>query len=276
MSTERKIYLNHITRYKARLYEMSEILTDEKRKHNQIIWKMESTILDQRKMLHEIAGPVPVEPNFRRRGDNFYFVIGEKEIRLNEYGLSKEFLDLSLNEIIAIKAKKDELLEQMELFAACPKREHELDNCDFSKREFIKVLSWWGLFEDEKENLNHLFSFKYDYEYRKKILAERKAEKEAGKKTNSPRKTYVYLMKDEQTGFHKIGQSKNPAVRESTLFSEKPSIILICAWLTDGADETLLHNKYTEKRVRGEWFNLGDPEITEIHEYFADRETWSN
>jgi hypothetical protein len=64
----------------------------------------------------------------------------------------------------------------------------------------------------------------------------------------------TYIMKDKTNNLYKIGSSKNPKVREKTLQSEKPSIILVKIW--DKNIETRLHNLYSEFRIRGEWFKL--------------------
>jgi len=82
---------------------------------------------------------------------------------------------------------------------------------------------------------------------------------------------YVYLMVDSQTGFHKIGYSKNPKVRESTLFSEKPSIELLGAWEGSFSDERELHEKFATTRIRGEWFDLNEIDVEAIYKRFRRR-----
>lgn len=72
----------------------------------------------------------------------------------------------------------------------------------------------------------------------------------------------TYLMNDENTGFYKIGKSKNPKYRESTLQSEKPTINLIHVIKQDIERE--LHNKFSDKRIRGEWFRLNDEDVSLI------------
>ena len=72
---------------------------------------------------------------------------------------------------------------------------------------------------------------------------------------------YVYMMKDDANGYHKIGISNNPTYRERTLQSEKPSISLIAAKefpirSIAEAFEMALHKTYETKRLRGEWFDL--------------------
>ena len=69
---------------------------------------------------------------------------------------------------------------------------------------------------------------------------------------SKPQKTY--LIKDNNTGFYKIGKSINPKVREKTLQAEKPTYTRVKVW--DKNIESELHKKYKDQRVRGEWFKL--------------------
>ena len=73
----------------------------------------------------------------------------------------------------------------------------------------------------------------------------------------------TYVMKDSNTGFFKIGKSVNPSFREKTLQSEKPTITKIFEFPSDV--ELSLHKKYSDKRVRGEWFALTDDDLIDIN-----------
>lgn len=82
---------------------------------------------------------------------------------------------------------------------------------------------------------------------------------------------YVYLMRDNSNGYHKIGISNTPEYREKTLQSEKPSIeMLVCKKFPTRkiaeAIESALHTAYSQQRVRGEWFNLNDEDVAAIIE----------
>ena len=82
---------------------------------------------------------------------------------------------------------------------------------------------------------------------------------------------YVYLMRDNTNGYHKIGISNKPEYREKTLQSEKPSIeMLACKKFPTRkiaeAIESALHAAYSLQRVRGEWFNLNDEDVAAIIE----------
>ena len=79
---------------------------------------------------------------------------------------------------------------------------------------------------------------------------------------------YVYLMIDTTNNFHKIGISNNPKYREKTLQSDKPTIELLHKKsfpnrrIAEVLEKTL-HITYSNKRIRGEWFELDDDEDTD-------------
>ena len=100
----------------------------------------------------------------------------------------------------------------------------------------------------------------------KETYPEEKQIKEDAKDKDS---CYVYLMIDTTNSFYKIGISNNPRYREHTLQSDKPTIELLCAKEYPSraiaeAIEASLHKVYANKRIRGEWFNLDDVDVTEI------------
>ena len=86
-----------------------------------------------------------------------------------------------------------------------------------------------------------------------------------------PQETRVYVMIDKNTGYYKIGRSKNPKARERTLQSEKPTIEMLFNYPGLNIDEKELHNLFIEKRVRGEWFDLSGGDIQMIKEYFESK-----
>lgn len=85
-------------------------------------------------------------------------------------------------------------------------------------------------------------------------------------KTDTKRKSnnYVYIMFDSNTGYFKLGRSKNPAYRERTLQSEKPTISIVYFSKAEIDIEKQLHEKYKQKRIRGEWFSLTVKDVEEI------------
>jgi len=76
--------------------------------------------------------------------------------------------------------------------------------------------------------------------------------------------TQIYIMVDRNTGFYKIGRSINVLNRERTLQSEKPSIELCFSFESNMSKEKELHGMFSDKRVRGEWFNLDENDILKI------------
>lgn len=76
----------------------------------------------------------------------------------------------------------------------------------------------------------------------------------------------TYLMIDEASGLIKIGRSRDPQFREHTLGAQIPRIKLIAVCADDV--ESVLHEKYKSKRVRGEWFNLSDRDVNSIIKQF--------
>jgi hypothetical protein len=92
----------------------------------------------------------------------------------------------------------------------------------------------------------------------------------AGERKKMP-ETFIYLMKDEINGYHKIGRSKTPEKREKTLQSEKPSITLVYSCKANIDEENILHKKYNQFRIRGEWFNLSELQLQEIKSYLESK-----
>jgi hypothetical protein len=91
--------------------------------------------------------------------------------------------------------------------------------------------------------------------------------------SNTPKKlqtkfTKVYVMIDKNTGYYKIGRSINPKIRERTLQSEKPTIEMLFNHDARVKDEKEIHNMFSDKRVRGEWFDLNGSDLNKIREYF--------
>ena len=76
----------------------------------------------------------------------------------------------------------------------------------------------------------------------------------------------IYLMFNPRNGYTKIGRSIKPKVREKTLQGEDPETEIIALWNSPKTIEKELHNKFSEKRIRGEWFNLGISDLLEIKE----------
>lgn len=76
-------------------------------------------------------------------------------------------------------------------------------------------------------------------------------------------------MFNSRNGYTKIGRSINPKLREKTLQGEEPEIEMIAIWTMDKYYEKQLHQKYSVKRVRGEWFDLSISELIEIKKFMS-------
>jgi len=86
-----------------------------------------------------------------------------------------------------------------------------------------------------------------------------------------PKPGFVYLMINDKTLRHKIGHSKTPRVRETTLQSEDPFVRMVAYWPGTVKDEKELHNMFAEKRFRGEWFDLSCDDIVMVHLFFTSK-----
>lgn len=78
-------------------------------------------------------------------------------------------------------------------------------------------------------------------------------------------------MHDTSNHYYKIGISNKPQYREKTLQSEKPSIVIIISKKFPvrkiaESIEKALHETYSEKRLRGEWFELNLKDVEHIIE----------
>jgi hypothetical protein len=87
---------------------------------------------------------------------------------------------------------------------------------------------------------------------------------------------FVYLMKDLRNNAHKIGISVNPRIREKTLQSEQPKTELLAVKKYINrkialAIEKALHDIYSHKRKRGEWFNLDSEDVSELRATLDDK-----
>lgn len=86
---------------------------------------------------------------------------------------------------------------------------------------------------------------------------------------------YVYFMLDTKNLLYKIGISNLPEWREKTLQSERPSVKLIAAKRVVNRRiaanlEKALHDSYSHKRKRGEWFQFDQEDVDEIKAMLAE------
>lgn len=75
---------------------------------------------------------------------------------------------------------------------------------------------------------------------------------------------YTYLATDGKK--YKIGKSKNPIKRVSGMKTSNPDIILLGYVEQDLEKE--LHNKYKDKHIVREWYNLNELDLKQLFEFF--------
>lgn len=75
---------------------------------------------------------------------------------------------------------------------------------------------------------------------------------------------YIYLLKEDNNDYFKIGISKNPKSRVKQLQTgSSAKITLYKAYVTEYASqiEKVLHRRYKSSNVLGEWFNLKESHV---------------
>jgi len=90
----------------------------------------------------------------------------------------------------------------------------------------------------------------------------------------SPGSMKVYLI-NSTAGHTKIGISHNPQSRKSDLQTGSPLELELVAAVEPTTDaeryESILHERYSEHRARGEWFDLPEEKFSSLLSEFQDR-----
>jgi len=84
---------------------------------------------------------------------------------------------------------------------------------------------------------------------------------------------FVYLIGNSTFRWYKIGKSKTPEVRVQDLGVLLPfKIKVFGVWKAHDhtALERLLHEKYSEKRINGEWFEFNSATVAELFAYLPE------
>ena len=91
----------------------------------------------------------------------------------------------------------------------------------------------------------------------------------------------IYLIKDNETGYVKIGSSVNPKRRFAEMCNQKnPAItvgtqrkyeLIFESRIVERKIESELHDKYVNKRVTGEWFSLSVEDIKNVRKTYDER-----
>jgi len=84
---------------------------------------------------------------------------------------------------------------------------------------------------------------------------------EVGIKVKEVKPMHVYLMHHGLSNVWKIGRSVDPSARERTLQHADPQITMLWSVEEEGGLESWLHDKFKDKRLRGEWFELLEEDV---------------
>ncbi len=148
----------------------------------------------------------------------------------------------------------------------------EYEICDtglFFTKEFILGLSvddFVNIQEYVKENFdNHISEIAEHNEYLKQFHSRKNSKN--NKKEKTERWGYIYLIKLKNMNYYKIGKSQLPEDRLN-LFEVKFPIDfeIIHKYFISGYDqeENRLHNLFSEKRIKQEWFDLSEEDVEYI------------
>ena len=123
--------------------------------------------------------------------------------------------------------------------------------------------------EDKKKWVRYLLDW-FDEDNMNYRIARFHSWKEAWEDNWGRQRKKIYLMKSHLHDMIKIGYSVNPSTRIRTLAAKEPALEIIHEFEGRTQDERRLHEKYNNKRVKGEgeWFRLSDADVEDIKEYF--------
>ncbi len=122
--------------------------------------------------------------------------------------------------------------------------------------QFIaRIEAFYALYTDEE--INQINADQEDW------WNELNSDRKPQPKTRIKKTGYVYLLKSD-TGHYKIGRTIDPSSRSKTFGIQLPfDVTFICTIKTDNMYglESELHQKFSKKRINGEWFNLSTEDI---------------
>lgn len=160
---------------------------------------------------------------------------------------------------------------------------HEIDLLDTYNtfqdhtRTMLEMIGFWTISKEELEDIgdpNPIIAQKNV----RGIIPVRTIKKERFYKdffgtglTSKSHESQVYLLLNPELNHVKIGRSKKPGFRERTLQSQEPEIYLIAKWVAPASVETFFHRRYSDNRIRGEWFKLNFRELNEIKEHMTNK-----
>ena len=189
----------------------------------------------------------------------FYFIRKDNQIYGESLELEAEFKlrnELTLYFAVFLKEK----FQFQEVI-------HYFNTFQILQRNIFEEIGYWTYGKELIKAINnkkiHLFT-KSEKGVLFVPLEEEKIEKKERKKTHTDSPIFIYLMRNNISNYIKIGKSTQPVFRERTLQSQEPNIELLFKHEAPSELEILIHRKYKNKRIRGEWIDLTLEDIEEI------------
>lgn len=286
---------NDDLRIKQRFKNEEEIIIDEFRNSKIIKWRIVSSLFPISEGIKMISDDGLLEflftLNYQDGKDNIIFHFNPKQIRprvsdkvlfLFENGQQIQFEIIS-NPTSTKNILKENILEYkslitsqyLELFSNYNLKKWKIDLINDKKEYFGGEIGGDENYKSQNNLQIAIKKFVVDYtNIVKKVIGDYhpidlNETIEIGQ--NEEGFCFVYLMHDTINNFYKIGISNNPEYRERTLQSEKPTIELIISKRFPvrkiaESFEKALHATYSEKRLRGEWFDLDQNDVANIKE----------
>lgn len=132
------------------------------------------------------------------------------------------------------------------------------DRRPFTEDDIRHLESFVDCLKDIILGLNAQLKGYCEQQFKKAIIRARQRDE---RQQESHQGKFVYLFRH-ANGLTKIGFSKDPRKREQTLQAEDPRVNILAVKSGLQSLETRLHAIYSDKRVRGEWFDLTDNDIS--------------
>ena len=79
----------------------------------------------------------------------------------------------------------------------------------------------------------------------------------------------TYIIRDKSSGLYKIGKTCNFKSRFQTLSTSNINLQQIL--IIFGDEEKYLHQIYSNKHIKLEWYNLNQSDINDVKEYIFDK-----
>jgi hypothetical protein len=253
-----KAWIKMMAERKAGVYEFFKkhkaLIGEKSTSHESMASMILLLISDAKKYNIKIEFDVRPEYKFGRYNIKYVIIACPKD----EIGAELSFLNVNYN-----PEHPETLFKALSLYYLYSNVNGWYNSNDLKIKEKInKLIKSVYLFDETKEE-NIKLRLENEQLKKENLILQNKVPKEINPQIRySIKRQKCYLMIDDATGLVKIGKSINPENRERTLQSEKPTIKMIHYF--DNDIERELHNKFRDKRVRGEWFRLDMNEVSEI------------